>query len=95
MNITKAEQQEILGSAIPDKWVCQKCGAILGRVYREPGAHYSRLMLLRVAVAPDEYVPTNLFFAKVDDGEVCCGKCGERREWHLGEDFIRRPGRNR
>lgn len=74
-----------IAEALEHKWVC-KNGHILGVTLREKqrkGAKVvTRLLLFRGALMPHHVVPNNIAFAKIDEGEIVCGICGDVKHWY-------------
>ena len=74
-----------LAKNLPRIWLC-KNGHILGVTIREKQRKGAptlvRLLLFRLSLMPDAPVPPGVAFAKIDQGEVLCGICGDTRKWY-------------
>jgi len=79
------QQPVALAKNLPRIWLC-KNGHILGVTFREKQRKGAptlvRLLLFRLSLMPDAPVPPGVAFAKIDQGEVLCGICGDTRKWY-------------
>jgi hypothetical protein len=77
MVVAKAEQITCKSLDVVHGWRCSQ-KHLMGQIRKDKDSG-NVLYITRRAYTKDEYVPLSAFFAKIYDGEVVCGECGEVR----------------